>query len=62
MKNLKNYNEKLTEAIGSAVINKSVTPDWILGYLSAYFFITDDIRDEVKSVCKNLKCYLVESN
>jgi hypothetical protein len=62
MKNLKNYNQKLTEAIGSAFINKSVTPDWILGHLSAYFFITDDIRDEVKSLCENLKPCLVESN
>jgi hypothetical protein len=60
MKNLKHYDQKLTEAIGSAMLNKSVTPDWILGYLSAYFFITDDIRDEVKSVCKNLKSYLVD--
>jgi hypothetical protein len=62
MKNLKNYDQKLTEAIGSALMNKSVTPDWILGHLSAYFLITDDIRDEVGIICENLKPYLVESN
>ena len=51
----------ITNAVGASILNRRITEDFVLGYLSSNMELTDELKLEVKRIVDDMKKYLVVS-